>query len=44
MRRRQNCLCGRKNICSKQPEDIRANFTEEPQFSRCRISRIIKDA
>ena len=38
-----NSLCWKKNLYSKQQEDIRASLTRKSQFSRCRISRTIKD-
>ena len=44
MGRQQSSLYERKNICSKQPKNMRANPTEKPQTNKYKTSRTTKNA
>jgi len=44
MRKKWNCLCQRKNICSKQQKNTRADPVGKPQFHRHRTFRTTTDA
>ena len=44
MARQQDSLYGRKNLCSEQKENIRANSTRKPWSNRCKTPKITTNA